>query len=142
MLAKVEQLLTHDKKRRGNLKDYALVSVLAVSGYYLTNWALLYLNYATRVVFKSCKVGCRLQCGPLRSQLQLQPLSRTSPAPVQVLPVMAVGAAVHGRRYSAGHYGSALALVTGVALFTLGASLVGGGGSAAVPALAQAPLQR
>lgn len=67
--------------------------MLAVAGYYLTNWALLYLNYATRVVFKSCKV----------------------------LPVMAVGAAVHGRRYSAGHYGSALALVTGVALFTLGA---------------------
>ena len=33
-----------------------LVSMLAMSGQYFTNWALNYVNYTTKIVFKSCKV--------------------------------------------------------------------------------------
>eukprot|EP00955_Chlamydomonas_euryale_P110437 366000-Chlamydomonas_euryale.AAC.19 len=41
--------------RCGKLRDYALVSMLAMMGAYLTNWALNYLNYTTRIVFKVWK---------------------------------------------------------------------------------------
>lgn len=37
-------------------QDYAGVSLLAMGGAYFTNWALNYLNYTTRIVFKSCRV--------------------------------------------------------------------------------------
>lgn len=32
------------------------MSILAMGGAYFTNWALNYLNYTTRIVFKSCRV--------------------------------------------------------------------------------------
>jgi hypothetical protein len=39
-----------------SLQDYGLISILAMGGAYCTNWALNYLNYTTRIVFKSCRV--------------------------------------------------------------------------------------
>lgn len=38
------------------LQDFFLVSLLAMGGAYFTNWALNYLNYTTRIVFKSSRV--------------------------------------------------------------------------------------
>lgn len=57
-------------------QDFFLVSILAMSGAYFTNWALNYLNYTTRIVFKSCRV----------------------------LPVMAFRSLVVGARYSGAQY--------------------------------------
>lgn len=49
----LESVLTRGSvTRAGRLRDYAIVSLLAMSGAYLTNWALTYLNYTTRIVFK------------------------------------------------------------------------------------------
>lgn len=57
-------------------QDYFAISLLAMAGMYFTNAALTYLNYTTRIVFKSCRV----------------------------LPVMAFRALVVGARYSAAQY--------------------------------------
>ena len=66
-----------------------------MTGYYLTNWSLLYLDYATRIMFKSSKV----------------------------LPVMFFGSIVqNNKHYSLAEYTSGGLLVVGVALFTLGES--------------------
>ncbi|PNG62305.1 Adenosine 3'-phospho 5'-phosphosulfate transporter 2, partial [Tetrabaena socialis] len=73
-------------------QDYAVVSVLAMGGAYFTNWALNYLNYTTRIVFKSCRV----------------------------IPVMAFRSVVVGQRYSAVQYGAGGLLVAGITLFTAG----------------------
>ena len=69
-----------------------MVSVLTLSGLYLTNTSLKYLDYSTRVVFKSSKV----------------------------IPTMAFGVVVMRRRYSWQQYCAALLLVLGISLFTLG----------------------
>jgi len=69
-----------------------MVSVLTMSGLYLTNMSLNYLDYATRVVFKSSKV----------------------------VPTMAFGFVVQGRRYSWQQYAAGLLLVAGISSFTLG----------------------
>ena len=61
-LASLERRLTGDVHRHGSLQAYAWVSLLAMGGYYCTNWSLNYLNYATRVVWKSCKVGAARFC--------------------------------------------------------------------------------
>lgn len=37
----VETLLTRSTQRNGSLRDYALVSLLAMGGAYFTNWALV-----------------------------------------------------------------------------------------------------
>mmetsp|Transcript_18642 Transcript_18642/g.40045 ORF Transcript_18642/g.40045 Transcript_18642/m.40045 type:complete len:358 (+) Transcript_18642:176-1249(+) len=88
----METLITRKVQRHGRLRDYCLVSVLAMGGAYFTNWALNYLNYTTRIVFKSCRV----------------------------LPVMAFRTLVVGQRYSAAQYCAGLLLVVGIALFTMG----------------------
>lgn len=54
---------------------------------YLSNLSLLYLNYATQVIFKSSKV----------------------------IPVMLVGAVVWHKRYSGAQYASVLLVVVGLA---------------------------
>ncbi|GFR49477.1 hypothetical protein Agub_g11416, partial [Astrephomene gubernaculifera] len=87
-----ESLVTRSFKRHASLRDYALVSVLAMGGAYFTNWALNYLNYTTRIVFKSCRV----------------------------IPVMAFRSLVVGQRYSAVQYGAGGLLVAGITLFTAG----------------------
>jgi adenosine 3'-phospho 5'-phosphosulfate transporter B3 len=79
-------------ERRGSLWNYVFLSTLTFSGMYLTNYALKFLNYATRIVFKSAKV----------------------------IPVMIFSTVIQGKRYSALEYFSAAVLVAGVALFTLG----------------------
>jgi len=88
----IETLITRNNQRHGALKDYATVSLLAMGGAYLTNWALNYLNYTTRIVFKSCRV----------------------------LPVMAFRTIVVGQRYGPQQYCAGLLLVCGIALFTMG----------------------
>mmetsp|Transcript_4969 Transcript_4969/g.6272 ORF Transcript_4969/g.6272 Transcript_4969/m.6272 type:complete len:332 (-) Transcript_4969:692-1687(-) len=87
-----ERLLTNDAPRKAPLLDYAKLSLFTMGGMYFTNWSLNYLNYTTRIVFKSSKV----------------------------VPVMLVGVVMQGRRYSKLEYASAFVLVTGIALFTLG----------------------
>jgi adenosine 3'-phospho 5'-phosphosulfate transporter B3 len=59
---------------------------------YLTNWAMEYLNYSTRIVAKSSKV----------------------------VPTMLMGTLLQGKRYSAAEYASAGLLVVGVSMFCLG----------------------
>ena len=76
----------------GPWQDYATVSLLAMGGAYFTNWAMTYLNYTTRIVFKSCRV----------------------------LPVMGFRTLVVGQRYSVQQYCAGLLLVFGIALFTMG----------------------
>ncbi len=73
-------------------QDYAAISLLAMGGAYFTNWALTYLNYTTRIVFKSCRV----------------------------LPVMGFRTLVVGQRYSLQQYLAGVLLVCGMALFTMG----------------------
>jgi len=69
-----------------------VLSVLTLGGMYLTNWALNYLNYATRIMFKSSKV----------------------------VPTMLVGTLIQGRRYTIAEYSAAGVLVIGIILFTIG----------------------
>ncbi|GAX81280.1 hypothetical protein CEUSTIGMA_g8712.t1 [Chlamydomonas eustigma] len=88
----VETAVTRNTQRHGQLRDYALVSVLAMGGAYFTNWALEYLNYTTRIVFKSCRV----------------------------LPVMGFRTLVVGQRYTTQQYFAGVFLVCGMALFTMG----------------------
>jgi solute carrier family 35 (adenosine 3'-phospho 5'-phosphosulfate transporter), member B3 len=74
------------------MQDYCLISILAMAGAYFTNWALNFLNYTTRIVFKSCRV----------------------------IPVMAFRTLVVGQRYSPMQYGAGIVLVLGITLFTMG----------------------
>lgn len=93
LCALIENKLTGRIGRQGKLKDYFLVSLLAVAGNYLTNWALHYLkNYTTRIVFKSCRM----------------------------LPTMAFRTLLIGVHYSIFHYLAGVVLVSGIATFTLG----------------------
>ena len=88
----LERLLTGDTVRKCALKQYLKLSVLTLSGMYFTNWSLKYLNYPTRVLFKSSKL----------------------------LPTMAAGTIMQGRRYSGFEYLAASGLVVGILLFTMG----------------------
>ena len=88
----LERMLTGDTTRKGSLVQYLKLSVLTLSGMYFTNASLKYLNYPTRVIFKSSKL----------------------------LPTMTVGTLMLGRRYSFLEYLAAAGLVAGIVLFTLG----------------------
>jgi len=92
----IERVLTGDIRRVGTLQQYLKLSVLTLGGMYFTNWSLEYLNYATRVVFKSSKL----------------------------LPTMIVGTLMQGRWYSVLEYVAAGGLVCGIVLFTLGDAAV------------------
>lgn len=50
-----ECFLTGQTARHAPLKQYALVSITAMAGTYITNMALKYVNYSTRIVFKSSR---------------------------------------------------------------------------------------
>ena len=67
------ELLKTKEKRIGKMQDYFKLSVLTVAGMWFTNWSLEYLNYPTRVLFKSSKL----------------------------IPTMIVGTLMQGRFYSA-----------------------------------------
>lgn len=90
----VDRVSAGDVIRKGSLKNYFILSVFTVAGMYFTNWSLDYLSYPMRVIFKSSKV----------------------------IPVMLVGAILLKRRYSMGDYLSALVLVAGIVVFSLGDS--------------------
>ncbi len=87
-----ECVLSNDLARRASLREYLQLSVLTMGGMYFTNFSLEYLNYPTRVMFKSSKV----------------------------IPVMLVGALLQGKRYTSVEYAGALVLVLGITIFTLG----------------------
>jgi len=87
-----ERYITNDGQRRASLIEYAKLSVFTMGGMYFTNWSLEYLNYTTRIVFKSSKV----------------------------IPVMFVGFLMQGKKYSLLEIMSAVVLVAGIVLFTLG----------------------
>eukprot|EP00798_Chlamydomonas_sp_ICE-L_P005542 gene5542-4178_t len=88
----VETAVTRNNQRHGRIRDYFMISLLAMGGAYLTNWALTYLNYATRIVFKSCRI----------------------------LPVMGFRSLIVGQKYTLAQYGAGIGLVAGIALFTSG----------------------
>ena len=109
------------------------MSLVLAASHWCTNASLMWLGFATRVIWKSCKVGLIL-CLPAPHDLgcgmfsvpQCLPHKPTNTAPccvllrLQVLPVMALGTLVNKRSYSVGQYASAIVLVLGVVLFTLG----------------------
>jgi len=88
----LERLLTGDTQRAGSLMSYLKLSLLTLTGMYFTNASLQYLNYPTRVLFKSSKL----------------------------VPTMVMGTVMQGRRYSWLEYLAAAGLVLGILLFTLG----------------------
>jgi adenosine 3'-phospho 5'-phosphosulfate transporter B3 len=87
----LEMKLTNDT-RKGSWKNYGILSVYTYGGMALTNYALSYLNYATRIVFKSAKI----------------------------IPVMAFSVLIVGKQYNWKEWLSAAILVAGIVLFTLG----------------------
>ena len=92
-LAQCERVSNGDTgNRRGSLRDYALLSVMTSGSMYLTNAALAYINYTTRIVAKCSKV----------------------------IPVMIVGTFMHGRRYGMEDYAMCILLVLGITMFTMG----------------------
>jgi adenosine 3'-phospho 5'-phosphosulfate transporter B3 len=54
--AALERLIRGDMTRKGDIKDYLLLSVFTAGGIYFTNWSLNYINYPMRVMFKSSKL--------------------------------------------------------------------------------------
>jgi adenosine 3'-phospho 5'-phosphosulfate transporter B3 len=78
--------------RHGTWKNYWILSTMTFGGMFFTNFALKFLNYATRIVFKSAKV----------------------------VPVMLFATIVNKKVFSPLEYFSAATLCAGVALFTLG----------------------
>ena len=87
----LEMKLTKDT-RKASWKNYGILSVYTYGGMALTNYALTYLNYATRIVFKSAKI----------------------------IPVMAFSVLIVGKKYNWKEWLSAAILVAGIILFTLG----------------------
>jgi len=87
----LEMKLTNDS-RKASWKNYGILSVYTYGGMALTNYALTYLNYATRIVFKSAKI----------------------------IPVMAFSVLIVGKKYNWKEWLSAAILVAGIILFTLG----------------------
>jgi adenosine 3'-phospho 5'-phosphosulfate transporter B3 len=87
----LEMKLTNDS-RKGSWKNYGILSIYTYGGMAMTNYALSYLNYATRIVFKSAKI----------------------------IPVMAFSVLIVGKKYNWKEWLSAAILVAGIVLFTLG----------------------
>ena len=61
----IERMCTGDTERVGPIRSYLKLSVLTLSGMYFTNWSLKYLNYPTRVLFKSSKLLPTMVAGTL-----------------------------------------------------------------------------
>lgn len=79
-------------RRKGHIRDYMLLACFSYGGLALTNHATSYLNYTTRIVFKSAKL----------------------------LPVMVFSVSMVGRRYNLMQWLCAVLLVFGVFEFTIG----------------------
>lgn len=78
--------------KKATYKDFIILSLFPAGGMYLTNWSLNYLNYPTRIMFKSSKV----------------------------VPTMIVGTFMQGKKYSWKQYANAGLLILGLAIFSLG----------------------
>lgn len=88
----IERYLTNDLIRKAPMKMYFTLSFCTLGGMHLTNMSLLYLNYSTRIVFKSSKI----------------------------IPVMLMGVVMQGKKYLPLEYLSVFVLVAGIVFFTLG----------------------
>lgn len=84
--------LLGDTRARLPPKVYIFMGGLLVVSFGMSNMSLLYLTYPTKVILKACKL----------------------------IPVMVIGLSVQGLAYTLREYASAVALVLGLALFTLG----------------------
>jgi adenosine 3'-phospho 5'-phosphosulfate transporter B3 len=96
-----------------------------MGGMYLTNWSLTYLNYPTRVVFKSSKVvrnSLLLSSPPHKKKKQKtnKKIANKKKKKKTQIPVMIVGVFLQKRFYSRTEYLNACVLVLGIVLFTLG----------------------
>ena len=91
-LAFAERWLTNDAARKGKVVEYFILAVSTFGGMYFTNWSLSYINYPTRIMFKSGKV----------------------------IPVMCVGMVFGMRRYGTKDFLNAAVLVAGITIFVLG----------------------
>lgn len=74
------------------MKNYFILATVTLGGMYFTNWSLEYLNYTTRIVFKSSKV----------------------------LPTMMFGTLLQKKRYFFFEYMGGTLLVMGIVLFSMG----------------------
>ena len=80
--------------RKATLVEYLKLSALTLTGMYLTNLSLRYIDYATRILVKCTKL----------------------------IPTMMLGTVMQGKRYRPVEYARPFVLITGVALFALGDS--------------------
>jgi len=91
--ALIEMVGTKGKiEKKASWGNYVLLSTLTFGGMYATNYALKFLNYATRIVAKSSKV----------------------------IPVMLFSTIINGKKYNWKEWGAVFLLVVGICLFTLG----------------------
>jgi adenosine 3'-phospho 5'-phosphosulfate transporter B3 len=91
--ALIEMVATKGKiEKKGSWSNYVALSTMTFGGMYATNYALKFLNYATRIVAKSSKV----------------------------IPVMIFSTIINGKKYNWKEWGAVGCLVIGIILFTLG----------------------
>eukprot|EP01138_Halocafeteria_seosinensis_P002147 gb/GECG01002197.1/.p1 GENE.gb/GECG01002197.1/~~gb/GECG01002197.1/.p1 ORF type:complete len:389 (+),score=34.15 gb/GECG01002197.1/:1-1167(+) len=79
------------KENKAPLRQHAVVGILSLLTIQFSNWALLYLNYVTQVIFKSSKI----------------------------IPVMIIGTALYKQRYPQLQYAAAVLLSVGLTIFVL-----------------------
>jgi adenosine 3'-phospho 5'-phosphosulfate transporter B3 len=90
--AAIERKKSNDAVRKGSWRNYLILAAITTGSMWITNAAMQYLNYTTRIVAKSSKV----------------------------IPTMILGTFMQGRTYGRDEYGCAVLLVCGNALFTMG----------------------
>ena len=86
------EIFVSGEVRKASFKSYITLAVFTLGGMLFTNWALSYLNYPMRVVFKSSKV----------------------------IPVMLMGVLLQGKHYTKAEYATVFTLATAIVIFTLG----------------------
>jgi len=92
LCAFIEMTANGPWQRKGDLKDYVILSCCTAGGIYFTNISLHYINYPMRVMFKSSKL----------------------------LPVMVLGFFIAQRKHTREEYIAASILVLGIVLFGIG----------------------
>jgi len=92
LCALFERIYTNDTVRKAPMNSYYQLAVITFGGMYFTNWSLKYINYTTRIVFKSSKV----------------------------LPTMFFGTLIQGKKYVLVEYIGATMLIAGISMFSLG----------------------
>eukprot|EP01117_Protostelium_nocturnum_P014210 TRINITY_DN5388_c0_g1_i1.p1 TRINITY_DN5388_c0_g1~~TRINITY_DN5388_c0_g1_i1.p1 ORF type:complete len:410 (-),score=105.84 TRINITY_DN5388_c0_g1_i1:425-1654(-) len=87
----IERTATGDTKTRATWKDYVKLAGFMVISLFLSNTALTYLSYPTKVLFKSSKI----------------------------IPLMMIGRFAFGKKYTLIQYSASVFLLSGVILFSL-----------------------